>query len=303
MARFASLDCWIGFIGLVMVILGSSVSVGDKSAAKQETASTSAPDVRRHICCARHQKIVDVGHGISGEVIQVDAGYCKSFCPRHFVDDPGDPSRPAVQKCMPNMHCRPRTARLERISTIEGVRGIEVVDTCDCSTGHPCKRDAYLQTLHVGTPYQFELDVGACVGFCKKYSCRPSRNSTVSVRGPNGDEVYQVINKCSCAGSCHRMDHYETILDFSGVEIKGSTNIADAVPNVRNINVGQCVGSCSSNSTETCLLRDKTNPIKCLAGLYTGEQSCTSAKFKVHEYRTRRGQKREIIQITQCACV
>ena len=71
---------------------------------------------------------------------------------------------------MPNMHCRARTARLERISTIQGVRTVEVVDTCDCSTGHPCRRDPYSQTLHVGTPYQVEIDVGACVGSCKSTS-------------------------------------------------------------------------------------------------------------------------------------
>lgn len=35
--------------------------------------------------------------GISGEIIQIDAGHCRKLCPRHVLDDPGDASRPTVQ--------------------------------------------------------------------------------------------------------------------------------------------------------------------------------------------------------------
>lgn len=48
-----------------------------------------------------------------------------------------------------------------------------------------------------------------------------------------GDEVYQVIERCTCASNCHRMDHLETILDYSGIEIKESMNIADVRPTVK----------------------------------------------------------------------
>lgn len=101
----------------------------------------------------------------------------------------------------------------------------------------------------------------------------------------------------------------------------------------QQINVGQCVGACPGNETETCLLRDKREPSRCLAGLYSKQHTCTPARFKVHEYRydhlylfkkktyylrkvflekqcnikcsfrTRRGSKREVIQIIQCICV
>ncbi|XP_058792110.1 uncharacterized protein LOC131664773 [Phymastichus coffea] len=290
------------FITLIITISLTNVHEvdGDKKT-KPEATTTETP--KKIHCCARQQKVIDVGHGISGDLIKIDAGYCKSFCPRHLFDDPGDASRPAVQKCMPNMLCRPRTARLERISTIQGVRTIEVVETCDCSSAYACRRDPYTIALHTGTPYQVEIDIGICIGACRKYSCKPSRNATISVRGPNGDEIYPIIDRCSCAGNCHRMDHMETVLDFSGIEIRESMNIADARPIVKQINVGKCVGTCSTNNTETCIIHDKKNPTNCLAGLFTDSQNCTPAKFKVIEYRTRRGIKREIIQITQCACV
>ncbi|XP_011501124.1 PREDICTED: uncharacterized protein LOC105364794 [Ceratosolen solmsi marchali] len=294
---------WINIIWLVTIINLDSFNTvkGNKKVEKQVTPSI--PNVRKYLCCVRQKKMIDVGHGISGEVIQIDTGYCKSFCHRHFVDDSGDLSRPAIQKCMPNTQCRPRTARLDRISTIEGVKTIEVIDSCDCSTGQKCRRDVYSQILYMGTPYQVEIDVGICVGRCKKFHCRPTKNSSVSIHGPNGDEVHQVIERCSCTGSCHRMDRVETILDFSGIEIKEDMNIAEAKPILRQINIGQCVGECSGNTTETCILRDKKNPTKCLAAVYSKNQNCIAVKFKVHEYRTRRGMKRDIIQILQCACV
>lgn len=45
--------------------------------------------------------------------------------------------------------------------------------------------------------------------------------------------MYQVIEKCGCAGTCHKMDHMETVLDFSEVEIKDGTNTTDVRPVVR----------------------------------------------------------------------
>lgn len=248
--------------------------------------------------------MIDVGYGISGEVIQIDIGHCRKLCPRHVSDDPGDASKPAVQRCSQDGHCRPRAARLERVSTLQGVRIIEAVDACECSSDSSCKRESYTHLLHSGTPYQVVIDVGVCIGHCgKDLGCKPTRNNTVSVKGPNGDEVYPVIEKCSCVGNCHRMDHMEKVLDFSEVEIKEGTNTTDVKPIIREINVGQCVGGCPGNETETCILRDKRDPARCLAGLYSKQHTCTPARFKVHEYRTRRGSKREVIQITECICV
>ncbi|KAL7305557.1 hypothetical protein TKK_0002291 [Trichogramma kaykai] len=290
------------FFFIVLIEYENLFQVNGDSKAEKKDSTGSVSETNKVICCARHEKLVSIGVGISGETIKVDAGYCKNYCPRQFYDDPGDPSRPAVTKCKPNMNCRPRTSRIDRVSTIKGFQSVEVVETCDCLPVHTCRRDPYSQILHVGTPYQVEIDVGVCVGWCKINSCRASRNASISVRGPNGEEVYQVIDRCSCASSCYRMDHIETILDFSRIEIKDNMKIADVRPNVKEINVGKCIGKCTNSTTESCLLRDKRNPLKCLAGLYK-ENNCIPVKFRVHEYRTRRGLKREIIQIAQCACV
>ncbi|XP_031772863.1 uncharacterized protein LOC100871171 [Apis florea] len=261
-----------------------SHAIGDENEGNE--SRTHREEVRQHVCCARHERMIDVGYGISGEIIQIDAGHCRKLCPRHVLDDPGDASRPTVQRCFPESHCRPKASKLERVSTIQGVRVIEVTEACECTSDSSCRRESFTHLVHSGTPHQAVMDVGVCMGHCAKdLGCKPVRNSTVSIKGPNGDEVYQVIEKCGCAGTCHKMDHMETVLDFSEVEIKDGTNTTDVRPVVRQINVGQCVGTCPGNETEMCLLRDKREPSRCLAGLYSKQHTCTPARFKVHEYR------------------
>ncbi|KAF7988023.1 hypothetical protein HCN44_007517 [Aphidius gifuensis] len=293
------------FIIFIMVIIHCKVVY---SSLPQDEYYYSDEPIKKYHCCARYEKKISVGHGVSGEIITIDAGHCRKVCPKHTIDDPGDASRPAVQRCPAQSICHPRGSRLERVSTLQGVKIIETVDTCDCwSSQSKCNRVSFEQLVHSGTPYQATIDVGYCHGTCSKsLNCKPLKNTTISIKGPDGDEVYQVIKKCGCASKCHRMDRTESVLDYSQLEIKKGINTTDVKPVVRNINVGQCVGntgSCLGNKTETCLLRDKKNPTICVASLYTKQHSCTPARFKIHEYRNRRGFKREIIQIVECACI
>lgn len=59
----------------------------------------------------------------------------------------------------------------------------------------------------------------------------------VDLRRFLGDEVYQMIEKCGCAGNCYRMDHMETVLDYSEVTIKDGTNTTDVRPVIRVRNI------------------------------------------------------------------
>ncbi|XP_046738375.1 uncharacterized protein LOC124406809 [Diprion similis] len=306
---------WIVLGGFTLVYLGNvclANEVENESPAKEVIRTTEASDLAnqeqpqpQHLCCVKHERTIEVGHGMSGQMIQVDVGHCRRLCPRHVVNDPGDPGRPAIQRCPVDWHCRPNAARLERVSTLQGVRIIEAVDSCDCTPKQSCTREPYTHVVYPGTPHQADMDVGMCMGRCSSrgFGCKPLRNRTISIVGPNGDEVHQVIEACGCSGDCYRMTHIETVLDFSEIEIKNGTNSAEVRPLVRAIDVGQCVGACAGKETETCMLRDKKDPSRCLAGLYSKQHSCTPARFKIHEYRSRRGAMREIIAITQCACV
>jgi len=84
------------------------------------------------------------------------------------------------QKCSSNYHCRARAAKLERVSTLQGVRIIEVIDACECSPETSCKRESYIHLVHSGTPHQAVVDVGICVGHCAKGAnfARPIANHT-----------------------------------------------------------------------------------------------------------------------------
>lgn len=72
-----------------------------------------------------------------------------------------------LQKCLDDSECHPRDARLERVSTLQGVKVVETIDTCDCFPRQFCSRESYKQVVHVGTPYQIVIDIGVCIGQCK----------------------------------------------------------------------------------------------------------------------------------------
>ncbi|XP_015596012.1 uncharacterized protein LOC107268111 [Cephus cinctus] len=158
----------VGVLAFLCLLHMRLASDENEESSRTGTAKSHSDDARQHLCCARHEKMIDVGYGISGEVIQIDAGHCRRLCPRHAFDDPGDASRPAVERCPPDWHCRPSRARLERVSTVQGVRVIEAIDSCDCATKQSCTRESYVHVLHPGTPHQIDMDVGLCTGHCAK---------------------------------------------------------------------------------------------------------------------------------------
>lgn len=73
-----------------------------------------------------------------------------------------------MKRCSPQSQCHPRSSRMERVSTLQGVKIIEAVDSCDCWTETVCGRVSFEQLVHSGTPYQVAMDVGHCLGTCSK---------------------------------------------------------------------------------------------------------------------------------------
>ena len=52
---------------------------------------------------------------------------------------------------------------------------------------------------------------------CAESGCRPVKNKTVSVEGPNGVQCHSVVEECSCTGGCYRMSYLETVYDYTDV--------------------------------------------------------------------------------------
>jgi hypothetical protein len=77
---------------------------------------------------------------------------------------------------------------MERYYTLEGPLEIGVVQECSCLAKPPtCERAEKNITFFPETPFERTMDVGECHGHCDSgNSCKPSRNRTVHVVGPNG---------------------------------------------------------------------------------------------------------------------
>ncbi|XP_023706966.1 uncharacterized protein LOC111864143 [Cryptotermes secundus] len=176
-----------------------------------------------------------------------------------------------------------------------------VVEECGCRhKPNHCFRQAHTLRLYPGTPYETHLDVGACSGHCEsEMGCRPVRNKSVSIPGPNGVQCHSVIEECSCAGGCFRMASMETVYDYTDIP----DNDTGSSPAIKEVDVGRCTGSCPGAQIQKCLYRDHADPSKCLSGLYGKQSLCTPSHHKVHRYTTKDRQIKEIISITDCKCI
>ncbi|GFG39203.1 hypothetical protein Cfor_04162 [Coptotermes formosanus] len=271
--------------------------------------STSPPEVEEvtetseSSCCSRQAKFVPIGFGGSGEVVRLDVGHCQKSCtsvPSLVEPDFVDFRSSVAKPCAGESACLPSRSRVQRVSTLRGMQEVPVVEECGCSYKQErCYRHPHTLQLHPGTPYETHLDVGACSGRCdSEFGCRPVKNRTVSVPGPNGVQCHSVIEECSCTAGCYRMSYLETVYDYADF-----SDDTVASPTVMEIDVGQCTGLCSGGQTQKCLYRDRTDSSKCLASLYGKQSSCTPARFEVYRYTTKDRQIKELISIKDCKCM
>ncbi|KAM7081417.1 uncharacterized protein J5F26_015056 isoform 1-T1 [Ciconia maguari] len=142
-------------------------------------------------CCRRQSHFLHVGHDVSGSPVSVDIGKCRSSClsqrissphpgllglSRHSsmldflrskklqVRRPDSPLRPgAPRSCPEGSCCEPARVHVERLLLFEGVRELEVVDGCHCSTcPEECLRLPALKTFFPDSPWEVTVDVGKC---------------------------------------------------------------------------------------------------------------------------------------------
>jgi hypothetical protein len=103
---------------------------------------------------------------------------------------------PSSSSCI-SSKCLPTNSRIEKHFGLGGKQyEVEVIDTCDCAkVPSSCQKVSRHVKVHVDTPFETEVDMGACLGSCSPdSSCRSVRNKSVSVEGPNGAQCHQVIN-------------------------------------------------------------------------------------------------------------
>ncbi|KAM6040317.1 uncharacterized protein LJ206_020391 [Theristicus caerulescens] len=222
-------------------------------------------------CCRRQSHFLHLGHDVSGSPVSMDIGKCRSSCPSPRISSPhpdllglsrhssmldflrskklqarrpDSPLQPAAPRsCPAGSCCEPARLRVERLLLVEGVREVEVVDGCHCSTcPEECLRLPALKTFFPDSPWEVTVDVGKCSD--PAYSadglfCVPTKFNTALVKNPQGGEVVRTLESCEMKEKCYRVSqveyYYETVHSAAGRREE----------RLKEIDVGRCLGSCS----------------------------------------------------------
>ncbi|CAL8113352.1 unnamed protein product [Orchesella dallaii] len=231
--------------------------------------------------------------------------------------------------------CLPSSVKREIYYDLSGeVKDFDVIESCECVSlpQEGCQRISSMVKVNVDSPYERELDIGKCIGSCDDdsehcLSCRPVRNRTISVEGPNGAQCLNVIDECQCVGNCFRVRQFLKVFDYTHVfegpltnDVNGTvirttnTNSSiNGIPRTMNesatepltkvIDIGRCSGSCSDVPLASkCLVWSTTNNGTCLSALTGGRSKCTATKFVSHSYMDKHGKRHTVVSVTGCSC-
>ncbi|XP_064642523.1 uncharacterized protein LOC135496882 [Lineus longissimus] len=245
-------------------------------------------------CCRRHSKTVLAGFDASGVPVTLDVGACRKSCNPRMANIVRDKR----SSCSQSSPCEPSRVSQEEFHLVGGPVKFEAIDECKCRRkSGSCERISKVTVFRPGTPYETEVDVGDCSGQCRNGNgCKPQRNRTVTVPGPNGAECIEVIEECACASECYRMSKTEVYLETD----------RDGRETTRRIDVGLCTGDCAEAETYQCVFRSK--PISgrgspCLMSLKKRATSCLPLTYTTHEFEGdgKRGNK-TVLAIRTCGC-
>ncbi|XP_067169185.1 uncharacterized protein [Apteryx mantelli] len=277
-------------------------------------------------CCGRQSYFLHVGHDVSGSPVSVDVGKCSSNCLSQRISShhPGllglsrhssmldflktkklqvrRPDSPlwagAERSCSPGSCCEPTRVHVEQLLLFEGVREVEVIEGCQCSTcPEECLRLPALKTFFPDSPWEVTVDVGKCSDpaySADGLSCLPTKFNTALVKNPSGREVVRTLENCEMKEKCYRVSqveyYYEIVHNSAGHREE----------RLKEIDVGRCLGSCSAG--DPCLLRESQGGEKCLVRGEATSGRCAPRRYDVHTFRSRRDRVRTILAIRQCKC-
>ncbi|XP_022252445.1 uncharacterized protein LOC111088016 [Limulus polyphemus] len=269
-----------------------------------------------HQCCVKGKHIIPIGFDFTGNRKYVDIGRCRRRC-RHklhhhlrhrknltqgnhiSLDDMI--TETVFQKCSSADVCEPSSRKMEIHHSLTGLLEVVVIEDCQCSSNpSSCQRVSSMMTFFHETPFESTVDVGSCQGQCGDgNSCKPLRNRTVSINGPNGASCVPVIEECQCAQPCYRMEFLELYYEHVWNDTRNMTE-----EGVKEIDVGRCIGGCSHLEQDRfhCVLRDEKNQEKCLMSLQEEEPLCAPVQFNTHVFTTRTGAVKSVLSIEDCAC-
>uniref|UniRef100_A0A671NRB7 Uncharacterized LOC107687906 n=1 Tax=Sinocyclocheilus anshuiensis TaxID=1608454 RepID=A0A671NRB7_9TELE len=272
-------------------------------------------------CCRRQSHIIYIGKDISGSPVNVDVGVCRTHCGqsarftsleaglmtskypsvldflrhkkmRHL--DPSFSSGAAAPisgspSCGLSSTCEPAGVRVYRV---------EIIEDCHCEAKMSrCVRAPSLKTYYSETPYESIIDAGKCVGSKgapEGFSCVPTKFDSTLIETPNKVELIQTVAQCKLMEGCYRIPyveyHYEITYNDDGVKVES----------LKEIDVGRCLGSCTSGSR--CLLRSASDLGECLLWAEGQGNACVPQDYESHTFLSQHGQIRTVLAITSCLC-
>ncbi|XP_077077894.1 uncharacterized protein pnhd [Siphateles boraxobius] len=279
-------------------------------------------------CCRRQSHIIYIGKDISGSPVNVDVGVCRTHCGqsarstsfeagfraskyssmldflRHKkmrrLDSSSSSSGPVSgsPSCGLSSGCEPAGVRVDRVVLYEGLREVEIIEDCHCEAKmSQCVRAPALRTYYSQTPYETVIDAGKCVGSKgapEGFSCVPTKFDSTLIETPNKVELIQTVAQCKLMEGCYRIPyveyHYEITYNEDGVQVES----------LREIDVGRCLGSCTSGSR--CLLRSASDLGECLLWAEGQGNACVPQDYESHTFLSQHAQIRTVLAITSCLC-
>ncbi|XP_074422228.1 uncharacterized protein LOC141734394 isoform X3 [Larus michahellis] len=183
----------------------------------------------------------------------------------------------APRSCPAGSCCELSRLHVERLLLLEGLREVEVVDGCHCSTWpEECLRLPALNTFP-DSPWEVTVDMGKCSDLTYSADglfCMSTKFNTALVKTPQGGEVVWMLENCEMKEKGYRVS--------------------------QEIDAGRCLGSCSSG--DPCLLRESQSRNKCLVWAEAASGHCTPHWYDIHTFRSRRERARTVVAIQQRKC-
>ncbi|XP_009579489.1 PREDICTED: LOW QUALITY PROTEIN: DNA polymerase epsilon subunit 4, partial [Fulmarus glacialis] len=277
-------------------------------------------------CCRRQSHFLHIGHDVSGSLVSVDIGKRWSSCLSQWISSPhssllglsrhssmldflrskkvrkvrpDSPLRPGAPcSCPAGSCCESARVHMEQLLLFKGIQEVAVVNGCHCSTcPKECLRLPLLKTFFPDCPWEDTVDVGKCSD--PTYSadglfCMPTKFNTALVKNPQGGEAVRTLENCEMKEKCYRVSQVEYYYEIV------HSSAGHREERLKEIDVGRCLGSCSSG--DPCLLRESQGGEKCLVRAGAASSRCAPHQYDVHTFRSRRARVHTVVAMRQCKC-
>ncbi|NP_001161631.1 pinhead-like protein precursor [Saccoglossus kowalevskii] len=261
-------------------------------------------------CCERKSKSIAVGYDVSGTQIELDIGECRRTCGPHShgrlnrkesAQNVSWDRERSYHSCPRDLSCEPTRLKREKVHLVGDPVEYDVIENCACKpVPVVCRRRSQLVVLYPDSPHQTQIDVGSCEGHCSDGEgtvCRSTKNQTITVEGPNGKECVEIIDECSCESECYRVPYMQ-----SYYEIVYDSVVNRTVQQHKEIDIGRCVGTCSTTNHLRCVMRSPSDPNVCLMSLVKKNVSCLPKTYTTHQFVSRGGVVKTVLAVNECSC-